>query len=156
MWQVGQNERMRVLVSLLGFSTIYGLILINWVDLFNPNMPGYHVWLIQMYLAPFALIVLLRGVGIWPLALASGLLVSLMNDLFYYPIGDLFFGFHTNVAAWYASQFGLTGSHVLWTFEGGAFSFPVTSELMALSIFARVAVVGFLVYFWASRAQRRD
>jgi hypothetical protein len=156
MWQFGQNERMRVLVSLLGFSAVYGLILINWVDLFNPQMPGYHIWLIQMYLAPFGLILLLRGAGIWPVALASGLFVSLMNDLFYYPIGDLLFGFHTNLAVWWAQQFGLMGGRVLWTFEGGAFTFPVTSMIMAASIFARIAVVGMLVYYWSSRSKRAE
>jgi hypothetical protein len=140
------------------FAIVYGLILINWIDLFNPSsrMPGYDVWLLSMYFAPYFLIMIYRGLKIWPLALAFGLLTSLINDLFYYPIGNLFFGFHVNLISWYSSQLGFDGSHTVMHFYPGFSAFAVSSVDMGLFIYARIGIVLFVIwrYYVANKKER--
>lgn len=130
------------------FAVIYGLILINWIDLFNPssNMPGYDIWLLSMYFAPYFLIMIYRGLKSWPLALAFGLLTSLMNDLFYYPIGNLLFGLHVDLISWYSSQLGFDGSYTVMHFYPGFSAFSVSSVDMGLFIYARIGIVIFVLW----------
>lgn len=104
--------------KLASFAVIYGLLPINWIDLFNPAAPGYHVWLVIMYMAPFGIVVLLEGVSLLPLALSLGLLASLMNDLFYYPVGDLLFGMKVDVLSWWQGQLGFDGFKHIFALEG--------------------------------------
>jgi len=138
--------------KLASFAVLYGLLPINWIDLFNPAAPGYHVWLIIMYMAPFGLVVLMEGFSLFPVAFSLGLLASLMNDLFYYPVGDLFFGMKINVLSWWQGQLGLDGFKHIFTFQGGYFSLDVTSMLLGASVYLRMIVVVFLLYKWSHRA----
>lgn len=143
-----ETRAQQTLVKLVLFAFAYGLLFVNWIDLFNVQVPAYHIWVAIAYLMPFGVLLVVRGLQDWELALSLGLLASLGNDIGYYVVGDAFFGFHVELVDWYAHQFGLYGNTVLFTFEGGFFSFPVLSWMMGLWIFARLAVVVFTLRHW--------
>jgi len=143
------DPRQFVLLKLVLFSAFYGLILINWIDLFGKTVPAYGIWLVLTYMAPFGVLIVFEGWSSWPLATSLGLLVSLFNDVGYYFIGNLIFGFHQPLGPWIAGQLGFRGSAIVTYFEGGNFSIAVPSWMMGLSIYLRAAVVGaILVYWW--------
>ena len=142
------DRRQLTLLKLVLFSAFYGLILINWEDLYGTAAPAYHVWLILTYMAPFGVLIVFQGFEDWQLAVSLGLLVSLMNDVGYYFIGDLLFGFHTALLPWIAGQLGFLGNQLLFEFKGGFFTIPVTSILMGLTIYGRIAVVSVVLYHW--------
>ncbi len=142
------DPRQFILLKLILFAAFYGLILINWIDLFGKTVPGYGLWLIMTYMAPFAVLLVFEGWEAWPLATSLGLLVSLFNDVGYFFIGNLIFGFHVNLPLWIAGQLGFRGSFVVTTFQGGNFALDVPSWLMGLSIYARAAVVSGILYYW--------
>jgi hypothetical protein len=90
----------------------------------------------------------LLGFDNWKLVAGMGLLGSLFNDLGYYPAAFLFFGRKVDLAEWYVFQLGFKGMETAWTFNGGFFTFPMTSLLMGLSIYARVIAVTLLTWRW--------
>lgn len=143
------DPRQFVLLKLVLFSSFYGLILINWIDLFGKSVPGYGIWLILTYMAPFGVVLVFQGWKAWPLATSLGLLVSLNNDLGYYFVGNLIFGFHQPLGPWLAGQLGFLGGQIVTVFQGGRFTLDVTSWMMGLSIYARALIVaGILLYWW--------
>lgn len=148
------NPRQLMLLKLILFSAFYGLVLVNWVDLYGSEAPGYNIWLIMVMMAPFGVVLVFQGFKDWQLALSLGLLVSLMNDLGYYFVGDLLFNFHVSLIPWLGNQLGFRGGQVLFTFQGGFFSFPVSSILMGASIYGRIAVVAVILYHWWSTPAR--
>jgi len=145
------RSRKELYAKLVVISIVYGLFWINPVDLTSAlhEMPYYHLWLIALYFAPTYGLFALYGTRDWELYLAIGLLASLMNDLFFYPVGELM---HLvsgiNLLAWYKLQLGLDGWAVDFYFEGGIFTFPVWSWLMGLSIYARIIAVVLLSEWW--------
>jgi uncharacterized membrane protein HdeD (DUF308 family) len=142
------DPRQIVLLKLILFAAFYGLILINWIDLFGKSVPGYGVWLIMTYMAPFAVLLVFQGWRSWPLAVSLGLLVSLFNDVGYFFVGNLIFGFHENLGPWILGQLGFLGNQWVTTFQGGTFSINVTSWMMGLSIYLRALVVGLILVYW--------
>lgn len=142
------DPRQFVLLKLILFSSFYGLILINWIDLFGKTVPSYGIWLILTYMAPFGVLIVFEGLESWPLAVSLGLLVSLNNDLGYFFVGNLIFGFHVALGPWIAGQLGFQGSQVVTVFYAGRFALDVTSWMMGLSIYLRTAVVGAILYYW--------
>lgn len=142
------DPRQFVLLKLILFSAFYGLILINWIDLYGKQVPAYGIWLILTYMAPFGVLIVFEGWRAWPLAASLGLLVSLFNDLGYYFIGNLIFGFHQPLGPWIAGQLGFSGSELVTIFQAGNFTFNVASWMMGLSIYARGVVVGLILYYW--------
>jgi hypothetical protein len=143
---LGPNQRQMTLLKLVVFAAFYGIIFVNWIDLFNGGayiyvVPAYHIWVIIAYLIPFGVLLVVQGRKDWELALSLGLIASLGNDLCYFVVGDAYFGFQVNLLDWYAHQFGLYGNTTLFVFNGGFFSFNVPSWLMGASIFGRIAVV---------------
>jgi len=147
------NQRQLTLLKLVVFAAFYGIIFVNWIDLFNGGkyifvVPGYHIWVIIAYMIPFGVLLVIQGRKDWELALSLGLLASLGNDLFYFVVGDAFFGFQVNLLDWYAHQFGFYGSTTLFVFNAGFFSFNVPSWLMGLAIYARIAVVFVSLRHW--------
>jgi hypothetical protein len=142
------DPRQFVLLKLVFFAAFYGLILINWIDLFGKTVPGYGVWLILTYMAPFGVLMVFEGWASWPLATSLGLLVSLFNDVGYFFIGNLIFGFHEALGPWIAGQLGFQGGTIVTYFEGGRFSLAVPSWMMGLSIYLRAIVVGAILYYW--------
>jgi len=127
---------------LIAFAFLYGLLAINYIDLTTngSQTPAYHLWLLAMYFAPSAPVVLALGRGAWRLALSMGLVASLANDLFYRPVGALLFG-RGDLAEWYMWQLGLRGMDTRWAFNAGVFEVPVSSLAMGLSIYARLAAL---------------
>ena len=148
------DPRQVVLLKLVLFSLFYGLVLINWIDLFGKQVPGYGVWLILTYFAPFWVLLTVEGFSEWPLALSLGLLVSLANDVGYFFVGNLLFGFHENLGPWILGQLGFEGTRLVTVFEGGSFSIPVDSWLMGVSIYARAILVAAGLYYWWSHPSR--
>jgi uncharacterized membrane protein HdeD (DUF308 family) len=142
------NNRQITLLKLVLFSLLYGLVLINWIDLFAVGAPAYHVWLVLTYMAPFGVLIVFQGFKDWQLAVSLGLLVSLTNDLGYFFVGDLLFGKTVAVVPWVLGQLGFDGNQLLFYFQGGAFNIPVTSWLMGASIYARIVVVAAVLYHW--------
>ena len=142
------DPRQFVLLKLILFAAFYGLIMINWIDLFGKQVPAYGIWLILTYMAPFGVLIVFQGWRSWPLAVSLGLLVSLFNDVGYFFIGNLIFGFHENLGPWIAGQLGFQGNQVVTVFEGGRFAINVTSWEMGLSIYLRAFVVGLILFYW--------
>jgi len=154
---LGPNQRQLTLLKLIVFAAFYGIVFVNWIDLFNGGayiyvVPGYHIWVVMAYMIPFGLLLVIQGRKDWELALSLGLIASLGNDLAYFVVGDAFFGFKVNLLDWYAHQFGLYGNTLLFTFNGGVFSFGVPSWLMGASIYGRVAVVLLSLRHWWRKA----
>jgi hypothetical protein len=145
------DPRQFVLLKLILFSSFYGLILINWIDLFGKTVPAYGIWLLLTYMAPFGVLIVFQGLEAWPLATSLGLLVSLNNDLGYFFVGNLIFGFHVPLGPWISGQLGFQGSQIVTVFYGGSFTIDVTSWMMGLSIYLRAAVVGLILYYWWQR-----
>jgi len=148
------KNRAELYAKLVVISIIYGLFWINPVDLTSAlhDMPYYHLWLIALYFAPAYGLFAVYGTRDWELYLSIGLLASLMNDLFFYPVGELM---HLvsgiNLIEWYKMQLGLDGWAVDFWFKGGIFTFPVWSWLMGLSIYARIITVVLLSEWWLKK-----
>jgi hypothetical protein len=132
------------------YSILYGLFSINYIDLViaGPTIAGYHIWLTIAYFSLFIPLLLIFGFEDWELVGALGLTASLMNDAFYYPIGRLMLGITVNLSEWYAFQLGFKGFEVWWNFNAGFVTVPVSSLLMGLTIYARIGIVGALIYRW--------
>jgi len=145
----GESKR-ELLTKLLLYSSIYGLIHVNYIDLVVPgsNAPGYHLWLIILYFAPFVPILFVLGFDDWELLVSMGLIASLMNDLFYFPIGNILLGRRYDLADCYAFQLGLRGLEVRWTANLGFALVPVSSLLMATTIYMRAAAVVLILWRW--------
>ncbi len=142
------DPRQLVLLEVVLFSLLYGLVLINWIDLFGKTVPAYGIWLILTYFAPFWVMLVYEGFSEWPLALSLGLLVSLANDVGYYFVGNLLFGFHQDLSRWILGQLGFYGGQMVTIFQAGAFALPISSAMMGASIYGRAAVVGLGLYYW--------
>jgi uncharacterized membrane protein HdeD (DUF308 family) len=149
-----EDPRQIVLLKVVLFSLFYGLVMINWIDLFGKQVPGYGIWLLLTYFAPFMVLLVFEGFSEWALALSLGLLVSLANDVGYFFVGNLLFGFHENLATWIAGQLGFQGSTIVTTFEGGSFAINVTSWEMGLSIYVRAIIVFLGLSFWWAHPSR--
>ena len=150
------NQRQLTLLKLIVFALFYGIVFVNWIDLFNGGayiyvVPAYHIWVVIAYMIPFGLLLVIQGRKDWELALSLGLIASLGNDLGYFVVGNAFFGFHVDLLDWYAHQFGFYGNTTLFVFNGGIFSFNVPSWLMGAAIYGRIAVVLLSLRHWWRR-----
>ena len=137
----------------LAFSIFYGLIFLNYIDIITPGgiYGGYHLWLSIMYFFPFIALTLSFPRN-WQLTVGLGLIVSLMNDVFYGLIRNL------------VGPYDLTRYYTLWLIPGNATLFefnlgfavlPVYSWMMALSIYGRIVIVYVLLRTWKAQAKVR-
>src|SRR5438445_596747 len=55
------SRKQLTLLKLIVFAIFYGFVNINWIDLFATSAPGYHIWLILTYMAPFGVLLVLQG-----------------------------------------------------------------------------------------------
>ncbi|MGB9614361.1 MAG: hypothetical protein ACPL3B_02525 [Fervidobacterium sp.] len=148
---VKKSGRFSFIVKMLIYSFFYGLFVINIIDLTTKSFWGYHLFLVSLYFFPFITVVLILGFDDWELLFSLGLLSSLMNDLFYALIGNIFFHIDYNLREWYLQQLGFMGDKYLgWDFNGGFFTIPVTSILMGVSIYARIILVFIILRKWWS------
>jgi len=157
-FRLGRGVRLhRNVLKMVFLAFIYGLVSINYID-FYPHHPvigsWYHLWLAGQYFVPFVVIMLLFGLGEWEVVASLSLLVSLMNDLFYAPMGLLFGVWSGDLLDWYLWQLGFRGFDSRWWFQGGFFSFPVSSILMGVSIYVRVLLVIGLMWKWSREGER--
>jgi hypothetical protein len=125
------------------YALLYGLM-INHIDVLTElhRAPGYHLWLAGMYLAPYippALLRALRPADVLAYAAAT----SLVNDLLWGPYAAAL-GRTIDLLEWYAYQFGEMEAAVWWSFDAGFAKIPVSSSLMAVSIFVRA--YGLMLY----------
>jgi len=121
-------HRVRIrMLPLLIFSVFYGLFAINYIDHYTSVTCGYHLFLIFMDFAPFITLPLIYGARLIPISTAMGLIASLMNDLFYAPIGYILGVTKYNLYKWYMFQLGLADGYKAWLFDGLFFSFHVNS-----------------------------
>jgi hypothetical protein len=137
------------LIKLFLYSFIYGTLFINWIDLYaSPaTVPGYHLWLTAMYFLPFLIVLIFNGIKDWELTLSFGLFTSLMNDLLYYVVGKLLFGFSINLAEWYRCQL-LPMCDKLIHFDFLFIKVKPYPYLMPFSIYLRITITYLLLYKW--------
>jgi hypothetical protein len=141
---VDSRQKAGNLRKLFAYSILYGLFSVNYIDLAmsGSNVPGYHLWLLVSYFAPFVPLLLFFGLQDWELVASLGLTASLMNDLFYYPVGMLMFQRSVNLGDWYSQQLGLKGlSYAGFMFDVGSLRIPVMSWMMGLTIYLRIVII---------------
>ena len=133
---------------LVGFAVVYGLVFINYIDLITngSGQGGYHLWLVFMYFLPFVGFSFLNWKN-WQLTLGLGLTASLINDVFYGPVGA-FSGITHLDLNWYYSNWLIPQGTELFRFNLGFGVLPVYSWMMAASIYGRAAVVVVLFWLW--------
>jgi hypothetical protein len=138
---------------LVGFAVVYGLVFINYIDLITngSGQGGYHLWLVFMYFLPFVGVSFLNWKN-WQLTLGLGLTASLMNDVFYGPIGVVFDGSSLNLN-WYYSNWLIPQGTIRFHFNLGFANLPVYSWMMAASIYGIIAVVVVLLWLWKRQAR---
>jgi hypothetical protein len=142
------TSRLELVLKLLAYSLLYGFFVINVVDLTTKGFTWYHWFLIALEFFPFLVVCLTIGFDDWELLASLGLLSSLMNDLFYAVVSNALFHGSYDLQEWFIQQLGFRGSRVIFHFQGGFFAFPVTSLLMGLSIYARIALIYILLRKW--------
>ena len=142
------TEKILFTAKMLAYSFVYGLFIINIIDLTTKIFPGYHLYLTTLYFFPFIIVCLTIGFDDWELLMGLGILSSLMNDLFYAPIGNIIGWTNYNLTEWYKWQLGLYGLDVKWYFNGGIFTIPVSSILMGLSIYTRIVIAYLVLLKW--------
>jgi len=143
--------KLELVTKLFVYSALYGLFQINYIDLIVPGarFAGYHLWLVILYFAPFLPLLFLLGFDDWELVLSLGLIASLMNDLFYYPVGMLYFGKEIDLLNWYMRQFGLKGWYdPKYKFDFLLFKITPYSWLMGLTIYLRIIITILVCWKW--------
>jgi hypothetical protein len=138
----------QILARCLGFAAFYGLIVVNWVDLFHHSLPAYSVWLSLIYFAPGMGLLAFTGIRHWRLAIAMGLVASLANDLGFFFVGDLAFGFHEPLGSWFAGQLGFEGMKRVSSFRFPYGKFYVYSWEMGAWVWLRLAAVPMVALSW--------
>jgi hypothetical protein len=134
------------------FSVVYGLVFINYIDVISGGYEGYHLWLVIMYFFPFATLSMLFPRNL-QLTVGLGLVVSLMNDVFYGVVRNVM-GFPLDLT-WYYNRWLLPGNATLFQLNLGFIVIPVLSWMMALSIYVRIIAVYFLLRIWRAQAKIR-
>jgi CheY-like chemotaxis protein len=140
----------RKFVLYLVFAVVYGFVFINYIDVLSGGYEGYHLWLVIMYFFPFATLSMLFPRNL-QLTVGLGLLVSLMNDVFYGVMRNLM-GFPLNLT-WYYHNWLIPGNATLFQLNLGFTTIPVLSWMMALSIYLRIAAVVILLKIWSGPAK---
>ena len=136
------DQRTKINSKLVAYSILYGLILINYIDVMYSGGYAYHLWLIAMCFAPFAIFSLIDPRD-WKLTASLGLVSSLMNDVFYGPIAYLA-GKPIDLS-WYYKLWLIPRGELLFNLDFGVFRIPVFSWMMASSIYARIVLIYLLL-----------
>ncbi len=143
------NKKFKIYILL---AVVYGLIFINYIDLFFSGH-GYHLWLTAMYFFPFFALTTLHFRRNFRLTLSLGLIASLMNDLFYYPVGYIF-GVHADLTRYYTLWL-IPSNTFLFNLNLGFAVFSVFSWMMALAIYWRIFLVCIMLRAWKIQADAR-
>ena len=140
----------RKFVLYLVFAVVYGFVFINYIDVLSGGYQGYHLWLVIMYFFPFATLSMLFPRNL-QLTVGLGLLVSLMNDVFYGVVRNLM-GFPLDLT-WYYNRWLIPSNALLFQLNLGFIVIPVFSWMMALSIYLRIIAVVVLLRIWQTKAK---
>jgi hypothetical protein len=142
--KIVQTIKTKTTTWLVLFAVVYGLIFINYIDIITPggNIEGYHLWLVIMYFAPFA-ILSLQDIKNLKLTLGLGFLTSVMNDVFYGAMRNVM-GVPYDLGKYY-NLWLIPQGNVLFNLNLGFATIPVQSWMMAASIYLRFAVVFLLL-----------
>lgn len=142
--KIVQTLKSKTTTWLVLFAVIYGLIFINYIDIITPggSKEGYHLWLVLMYFAPFAILSVLNIKNL-KLTLGLGFLTSVMNDVFYGAMLNVM-GVPYDLGKYY-NLWLIPQGNVLFNLNLGFATIPVQSWMMATSIYIRFAVVFFLL-----------
>jgi hypothetical protein len=131
---------------LVVFAVLYGLVFINYIDIASSGLNyGYHLWLVLMYFLPFVGFSMLNLKN-WQLTIGLGLIASLMNDVFYW-LAKYAIGIPTDLSHYYHLWL-IPSNTYLFNLNLGFTVITVTSWMMALSIYLRIAVVAGLLWNW--------
>jgi CheY-like chemotaxis protein len=137
----------------LVFAVVYGFVFINYIDVLSGGYEGYHLWLVIMYFFPFATLSMLFPRNL-QLTIGLGLLVSLMNDVFYGVVRNLM-GVYPLDLTWYYHNWLIPSGTTLFQLNLGFSVIPVLSWMMALSIYIRIIAVFILLRIWTVQAKNR-
>ncbi|MEM2234093.1 MAG: hypothetical protein QXP81_11210 [Nitrososphaerota archaeon] len=130
------------------FSALYGFTAVNYADSVVWCSRGLsdwgHVWLISLYFAPFIPMIILRP-RLWMLAMASALITSLANDGLW-GFWNLAIGAYDweSFVDWLQGWF-IPSERELFTLKLGVTKLPVTSLIMATSIYSRITLITLLL-----------
>ena len=145
------------MLFLITFAILYGLIFINYIDVITngSTRDGYHLWLVLMYFLPFAILSVIN-IKNWKITIGLGLLVSLMNDLFYGLVSNIL-GNPYNLGT-YFDNWLIPSNTFLFNLNLGFAVIPVQSWTMATSIYARLTAVFLLLggWIWIQRMAGRE
>ena len=113
------------------FAVIYGIVFINFIDvsISGSTTDGYHFWLVIMYFFPFATLSMLFPRN-FQLTVGLGLVVSLMNDVFYGIIVNVM-GLHLDLV-WYYTRWLIPGNALLFQLNLGFAVIPVSYTHLTL------------------------
>ena len=136
----------------LVFAVVYGFVFINYIDVLSGGYGGYHLWLVIMYFFPFATLSMFFPRNL-QLTVGLGLLVSLMNDLFYGVVRNLM-GFPYDLTRYYHNWL-IPSNATLFQLNLGFAVMTVFSWMMALSIYIRIIAVFILLGIWDVQAKTR-
>jgi len=132
------DQRTKTNSKLIAYSILYGLVLINYIDIMSTGGFAYHLWLVAMCFAPFVIFSLIDPRN-WKLTARLGFISSLMNDVFYGPVAYLA-GKSINLF-WYYKLWLIPQNELLFDLDYGVFRIPVFSWMMASSIYARIILI---------------
>jgi hypothetical protein len=143
-------KRESILLRGVLFAAFYGLLLVNWLDLYEKAIPSYSVFLLLLYLAPSVLILLFSdGRRTWPLAVSLALLISLFNDLGYFFVANSVFGLSHPLWPWIQGQLGFEGAARVSSFKSFLHvRFPIESWEMGASVYARFGLLAAALRSW--------
>ncbi|MCW4000766.1 MAG: hypothetical protein NWE93_11045 [Candidatus Bathyarchaeota archaeon] len=147
------NKKFKLYIIL---SVLYGLVFVNYIDNTITSggfaYSGYHLWLTIIYFFPFIILTITFPRN-WQLTIGLGLLASLMNDVFYGMVRSLM-GSQIDLV-WYYKLWLIPSGTLLFNLNLGVVTIPVYSWLMALTIYARIAIVIVLLWRWKQQAKVR-
>lgn len=138
---------------LIAFAVLYGLVFINYIDIASSGVNyGYHLWLVLMYFLPFVGFSMLN-IKNWQLTLGLGLIASLMNDVFY-NLTRYLIGIHINLYNYY-SLWLVPQNATLFHLNLGFANISVSSWMMSLSIYLRIAFTAGLLWNWKHTSTKK-
>ncbi len=147
------NKKFKLYIVL---AIVYGIVFINYIDLvFSGGTGGYHLWLIPMYFFPFFALSALSFRRNYRLTLALGLIASLMNDVFYGPIGYLFGSNRIPDLGLYFTHWLIPSNAHLFDLNLGFTVVHVYSWMMAASIYIRILAIFLFLRAWTIRANEK-
>jgi len=124
----------------------YGVFAVLPADAVVPSM--YHLWLEVLYVAPFLVIAMFRGLPSLAFVYVLGRVASLGND-FAYPLYAKYIAesYDGNIWEWWSWLSGFGSSDAFsWTVELPFLTFQMTSAMMGVNLAARLAIIaGFFI-----------